>query len=147
VVIRGIDGSDADLHTMYRLVDTAFIDHFGHETAGYDFWRRRVVEGFCPDLSLYWMATVDGEPAAGVYSGTLPGHGHVDTLGTLREFRGRGLGRALLLTTFEEFERRGINRVSLGVDATNPTGAVALYESVGMTVDRQGLRYEVPPLP
>jgi ribosomal protein S18 acetylase RimI-like enzyme len=145
--VRLIDGSEDDLRTMHRIVDTAFADHFGHESMSYESWHHSVVGGFCPDLSLYWFATVDGVPGAGVYCGTLPGHGHVDTLGTLREFRGRGLARALLLTAFEEFDRRGISRVTLGVDATNPTGALALYESVGMHVDRQGCRYELPPLP
>ncbi|MBV9486549.1 MAG: GNAT family N-acetyltransferase [Frankiaceae bacterium] len=145
VEIRGIDDSEADLRTVHRIVDTAFTDHFGHEATAYDAWHHSVVSGFCPDLSLFWLATVDGEPAAAVYSGTLPNHGHVDTLGTLRQFRGRGLARALLLTTFAEFERRGVTRVTLGVDAANPN-ALALYESVGMAMHRNGMRYELDPL-
>jgi ribosomal protein S18 acetylase RimI-like enzyme len=63
----------------------------------------------------------------------------------LREFRGRGLGRALLLTAFAEFHRRGERKVSLGVDASNPSGAVALYESVGMSTHHQAALYEFVP--
>ena len=47
-------------------------------------------------------------------------------------FRRRGLARALLLTSFTEFLGRGYDQVGLAVDATNPTGAVGLYESLGM---------------
>jgi hypothetical protein len=54
--------------------------------------------------------------------------------------------RLLLQTAFAEFGRRGQLTVSLGVDADNPTGAVALYESVGMAVQHETLRYGVPPV-
>jgi ribosomal protein S18 acetylase RimI-like enzyme len=48
----------------------------------------------------------------------------------------------LLLHTFAEFQRRGVNRVTLGVDAENPTGATALYESVGMAVELELVVFE-----
>lgn len=35
-----------------------------------------------------------------------------------------------------ELAKRGHHEVRLGVDAQNPTGAVALYEGVGMTAYR-----------
>ena len=44
------------------------------------------------------------------------------------------LGTALLQESFAEFERRGLPRVRLNVDSDNLTGAVALYERVGMRV-------------
>jgi mycothiol synthase len=142
--IRTMAWAEPDLSTMHRIVDTAFEDHFGHEPVTFADWQRDTA-GFCADPSLFWIATVDSEPAAALYGCELPESGYVDTLGTLREFRGRGLGRALLLTAFAEFARRGVRRVSLGVDATSPTGAVGLYESVGMAVAHQGMRYELPP--
>jgi ribosomal protein S18 acetylase RimI-like enzyme len=50
------------------------------------------------------------------------------------------LGSALLLASFSEFGRRGATRVGLAVDAENLTGAVALYERVGMSPVR---RYDI----
>jgi ribosomal protein S18 acetylase RimI-like enzyme len=47
---------------------------------------------------------------------------------------------ALLRHVFVEFRRRGVPEVALKVDAGNPTGAVRLYERVGM---RAGRRYEL----
>jgi ribosomal protein S18 acetylase RimI-like enzyme len=146
VAIRTIAHTDAELRVMHRVVDTAFLDHFGHESEAFEIWRARAAVAECPDPTLWWLATVDDVPAAGLYANVLPTAGYVDTLGTLREYRGRGLGRALLLTSFAAFHRRGLRRAVLGVDATNPTGALGLYESVGMRAEHQGLRHELPPL-
>jgi ribosomal protein S18 acetylase RimI-like enzyme len=48
------------------------------------------------------------------------------------EWRRRGLGRALLLHAFGVFKSRGATTVSLKVEADNPSGAMRLYQSVGM---------------
>jgi mycothiol synthase len=141
--IRSLTSSEDDLRAMHAVVDTAFVDHFAHEPQTYEQWAQHTLTGTCADLSLWWLATVDGQPAAGLYGAVMPAGGYVDTLGTLRAYRGRGLGRALLLTSFAEFRRRGLAKVSLAVDATSPTGAVALYESVGMAVAHEGVRYQL----
>ena len=53
-------------------------------------------------------------------------------------WRGSGLGEALLLHDVRASStRRGTTRVTLGVDAENPTGATQLYERVGMHVERE----------
>jgi mycothiol synthase len=146
VIVRSIDRTEDDLRAMHAVVDVAFLDHFNHEPYSYEKWLEGSLEGFCPDISLWWLATVAGEPAAGLYGSLLPAAGYVDTLGTLRAYRGKGLARALLLTAFNEFYRRGLPKVVLGVDAENPTGALALYESAGMTAEHEGLRYQLPAL-
>jgi ribosomal protein S18 acetylase RimI-like enzyme len=51
-----------------------------------------------------------------------------------RPWRQRGLGLALLLQSFRAFHERGENRVGLGVDSANETGATRLYERAGMRV-------------
>ena len=43
-----------------------------------------------------------------------------------------GLGEALLRAAFAELFARGRRRVGLGVDTENVTGALRLYERVGM---------------
>jgi ribosomal protein S18 acetylase RimI-like enzyme len=58
-------------------------------------------------------------------------------------WRRRGLGRALLLSSFEEFRRRGSSRVGLGVDTENATGAVRMYEEAGMRAVRRNDSYEL----
>jgi ribosomal protein S18 acetylase RimI-like enzyme len=142
VVIRGIDGDD-DLRAMYDVIEPAFTDHYLHEPRPFDEWRRREADGCCPDRTLWWLALVDGAPAAGLYGSETAAGGYVDTLGTLREFRGQGLGKLLLRTAFAEFGRRGHSKVSLSVDASNATGALALYESVGMSIEHEEHRFEL----
>ena len=72
------------------------------------------------------------------------GSSYVSMLGVLPQFRGRGLGRALLLTAFAEAARRGRTSVRLGVDTENGTGAPALYAGVGMTPVETIEAYEQP---
>jgi ribosomal protein S18 acetylase RimI-like enzyme len=147
IEIRLVQG-EADLRAMHTIVDAAFRDHFGYEPESFERFRESTVDGSCRDLSLWWLATVDGQPAAGLYGSRLSDEiGYIDTLGTLRAYRGRGLGKGLLATAFCEFHRRGYAKAVLGVDASSPTGALALYESVGMAAEHEGWRYELPPQP
>ena len=46
--------------------------------------------------------------------------------------RRRGIATALLRRVFWEFRRRGAKHVDLKVQMDNPTGAVRLYEGLGM---------------
>jgi GNAT superfamily N-acetyltransferase len=56
--------------------------------------------------------------------------GAIYGLGILPEFRGRGLGRALLLVAVEKFKADGYEKVMLQVEALNDT-ALSLYLSCG----------------
>jgi len=49
-------------------------------------------------------------------------------------FRRRGVGRALLAEVFRTFHRRGAASVDLKVQADNPSGATAFYQSLGMFI-------------
>ena len=55
----------------------------------------------------------------------------------IQPWRGRGIAKALLRRAFAEISTRDRTQVKLRVDAQNPNGAVALYEGVGMTVERR----------
>jgi mycothiol synthase len=136
------EGDDADLHRMYDVLEPAFADHFGAAPATYDDWIRSRSSSGLSDRSLWWLATVDGEPAAALIGRRIGDLGWVEEVGTLPAYRGRGLARALLVVAFEEFRRLGYAEVGLGVDATNSTGAVGLYESIGMRQSRTMPVYE-----
>jgi ribosomal protein S18 acetylase RimI-like enzyme len=152
VIVRKVRDDDADLREVFRVVDTSFEDHFGHEGGRpFEQWIGSLRKRSNLDLTLWWVAEIDGAPVATLIGWRLPDHevewtGHVGTLGTLREARGRGIGSLLLRTAFAEFAARGLRKVTLGVDAANLTGAVRLYESVGMRADHEWVLYEFPPL-
>jgi mycothiol synthase len=143
VVIRVVrEGDAADRRAMFDVLETAFADHFGAAPTTYDEWIRFRSSSALSDRSLWWLATVDSVPAAALIGRRLGDLGWIEEVGTLPAYRGRGLARALLLLAFEEFQRRGFAEVGLGVDATNPTGAVRLYESIGMRRTRDMACYE-----
>ena len=56
--------------------------------------------------------------------------GHINLVGVLRDYRGRGLGRWLLLWGIERLRAMGITDIELSVEAENEN-AVALYRSTG----------------
>lgn len=64
-----------------------------------------------------------------------PGCGAIQNVGIVPEHRGRGLGRALVLTALAGFHASGLTRISLEVTAANAT-AVRLYQSLGFHVTK-----------
>ena len=133
---------------VYEAGNEAFEDHWDFHRSTLEEWRRYGPEREAFDASLWWIAE-DADEVAAVcqnwwhFSGDKT-FGWIGTLGVRRPWRKRGLGRGLLLHSFADFKRRGATRVGLGVDAENTTGAVRLYESVGMVVARRNDTWEKP---
>ena len=127
---------------LHAVTEEAFSDHWGHEPRDLDHWQRTVFSRDWWDPSLVFLVREGAEVVAAEVNAFRFGVGWVDTLGTRKAWRGRGLGRALLLSAFGEFHRRGQRRIDLTVDAANKTGATHLYESVGMRAASQYDVYE-----
>jgi mycothiol synthase len=128
--------------------DEAFLDHFEHRPATEgDF----VAIFTQPDLDTsLWQVGWDGDEVAGSVQ-TWIWKEENETLGTKRAWlesvsvrrpwRRRGLGRALIAASLVDLRRRDIEEALLGVDAENPTGALALYEDLGFEVKVRAMRY------
>ncbi len=132
-----------DEAATFATMDEAFQDDWRHLFGTLHEWKETMMEQEDFDPSL-WLLALDGTMQVGaVLCRSLPiGKGWVDNLGVRRSWRCRGLGMALLLSTFGEFYRRDIRHILLGVDAENPAGATRLYERAGMYVTRKYLLYE-----
>lgn len=80
----------------------------------------------------WWIATWSGAPAGCLLLNDNPLSGAADVvyLGVAPEFRGRGLGRAMILHAAKDIRRRGYGNMTLAVDAANPY-ALRIYQSVG----------------
>jgi mycothiol synthase len=63
--------------------------------------------------------------------------GWLEHVSVRRPWRGRGLGKALCADAFRVLRDRGMDEAWLGVDGTNPTGALQLYEGLGFGVVRR----------
>ena len=127
--------------TVHAVTQEAFADHWGHVYREFDEWQEHSAPllGSVARLPRPGRAT-RSSPRRSTRCASAPAGS--DTIGTLKPWRGKGLGRALLLQAFGELYRRGERRIALAVDAGNETGATHLYESVGMRVAWQADVYE-----
>jgi mycothiol synthase len=94
-----------------------------------------------PDVdTALWQVAWDGDEVAGVVMNAIFEEenerlgikvGWLEEVAVRRPWRRRGLGAALIAGSLRTFRDRGMDEASLGVDAENPTGALALYERLG----------------
>lgn len=135
------EGDERSFHAAHM---ASFADTWGFAEEPFEHWAHWMLgEMFQPD---HWFVVETHEEVAAIaicrVSETEPGLGWVQILGVVPAYRRRGLALALLQHVFRHFAEHGLLRVGLGVDAENPTGAVALYERAGMHVARRDVRYE-----
>lgn len=122
---------DRDERATWDTCQDAFAEHFRFSAQPLEEWRRSYFsEGVDTDL---WFTAWDGDRLVGVViCYAEPYGGYVDQLAVRRPWRRRGLGGLLLLSAFTALRERGYAEAVLGVDADNETGAVGLYERLGM---------------
>jgi mycothiol synthase len=134
-----------DDKAVYEAQEETFADQFDSTPLTYEEWRHWSFRAPF-DADLWFLAEAGGELAGILLARRERGGdeslGWVSVLGVRRPWRRRGLGRALLLHAFGELHRRGNPRAGLGVDGQSPTGAVRLYEQVGMRVVRRNDHWE-----
>jgi mycothiol synthase len=123
-----------------------------------DHWERgkRVEEDFVGwftapwlDTSL-WQVAWDGEEVAGSVLTAIHAEENerlglriawLDHVSVRRPWRRRGVAAALIASTLQILQERGMEVAALGVDAENPTGALALYEGLGFRRHKTGIAY------
>ena len=139
-----------DEHTLYQVHESSFADHWGFVPETYETFAGEWFEAsdWAPELT--YLAWRDDEAVGHAAALEFASRGYVASLGVVPGSRGRGIAQALLHRTFFDLTARGKPEVTLGVDASSPTGAVALYEKVGMSVRYEFRTYDLgtdePPL-
>ncbi len=125
--------SGRDERPLFEAVEDAFRDMWGRPRGTFErFVGMTRAESFDPAL---WFLAVDGDEIAGVtLCKTLSGEGWIQVVGVRRPWRNRGLGLALLRHALAAYQRRGVHKVALSVDAESITGAPRLYGRAGMRV-------------
>lgn len=119
----------------------AFRDHWGASPIGVERWEATMslpstrndlstlaIDGEGDDARVVGLVLVEVHPerfdAAGYSSA------HISAVAVRREYRGRGLAKALLRTSLAGIRADGLERAVLDVDSANPTGALNLYEDL-----------------
>jgi GNAT superfamily N-acetyltransferase len=135
---------EGEERAFYDALNEAFADHWEWHPTPFDEWIETRKGQHHDEHGPVWFVIRDGDELAAVTRNDahVAGGGYVGAIGVRPAWRGKGLAKVLLSRTFAEFWRRGTTRVTLGVDTQNATGAVALYERVGMHVDACGVAFE-----
>jgi mycothiol synthase len=143
--------TEAQHRAIFVADDEAFHDHWGHRPSGEgDFVAR--FEGPSIDTSL-WCVAWDGDEVAGVVMNAIyrdeneqlgVRRGWLDRVSVRRPWRGRGLAKALCAASLRVLREQGMDEAWLGVDGSNPTGALGLYEGLGFQVARRWQAYGRP---
>ncbi|MGZ8567605.1 MAG: GNAT family N-acetyltransferase [Actinomycetota bacterium] len=123
-----------DLRAVHAVLTDAFVDDWGDHPGPFDRWVQEDTGSPSYDPTLWLLAKDGGQPVGVLTASAGDDGGSVDWLAVLPSHRGRGLGTALLRRSFAAFTDRGLRRVTLNVDAENPTGATGVYEGVGMRI-------------
>src|SRR5436190_1677292 len=119
--VRGLSGDmDEPAHAVF---EAAFAGSWGHRAEPLEAWRERFLTGEGCDRTLSLVAVEEGRVVGVALNARRFGGGFVERLAVRPDRRRQGLGLALLLQSAAELERRGEQRLALGVDAANPTGA------------------------
>lgn len=146
-VTRTVATTAEERRLLHRIDQESFIDHFEFAPEPFDVWMPWFTDRRDARPDLWWLAWLDGEPVGlciGDDRRADVGEGYVRVLGVIPSARGRGIATWLLRTAFAQAAREGRTAVRLNVDSENTTGAVGLYERVGMRVAEARNAYAQP---
>ena len=125
-----------DAEAAYRVVEDAFNEWPDRQPTEFAGWAAHVIghPAFAPELS---RLAFDGDELVGVvlcmdYEGVE--EGWVQQIATVAGHRHRGIGRALLQSVFAAYHAGG--RRLVGLSTNSQSGALTLYERIGMRVRR-----------
>lgn len=124
----------------YRLTEDAF-DEWQERRKSYEEWARQTVERatFAPAVS--GVAFAGDQMVGAVLSLQMrdADEGYLERVAVRRDHRNQGIARLLLRNVFRAFYRQGRRGCTLWTHSD--TGALSLYERVGMTVRRSSTVY------
>lgn len=131
-----------DDRALYELIDTAFSEWPMRESEGFDNWRAQTLDRaeVRPELQVL-IGDREGRIIAAAVNFDYPNgdEGWTQNLAVDAGYRRRGLGKALLIESFRRFHAAG--QRTCGVSTDSRTGALGLYEAVGMHVRRSYTRW------
>jgi mycothiol synthase len=130
--IRTAEG-EADHRAAWNVIEDAFLEWSERERSSYEDFQARTVRrpGFEP-WHLRILADADGDEVGACFLTRGGDVGYVSMVAVRRDRRGLGLARALLADAFTNAREHGATRCELATDSR--TGALGLYERVGMVV-------------
>ena len=137
---------------IWAVHNATFVDHWGSAPTTSEDWSQAVRgHGARPDLSTVALDADTGAVVAHCLNHAYPEDDEltgrreawIDSVGTLRDWRRRGLASAMIAWSMEAFAAAGFTHAMLGVDTDNPTGAARLYRDLGFEPERRSITYQI----
>ncbi len=142
---------EVDHRRIYDADVEAFRDHWEpRERTEDDFVATFSFPGL--DTSL-WRVAWDGDEVAGSVMNAIFAEenertgdklGWLEHVSVRKAWRGRGVAKALITASMRMHRDLGMEYAALGVDAGNPTGALALYEGLGFRPHLKWINHRKP---
>lgn len=143
---------DSRAEAMKDAHNTAFLDHPNFTPWTDTMWKQWVTDSrsFRPGLSYLVVdpaqddrivAYVQTNEYDAYFTATGRREAYVGKVGTLREYRGRGIASTLLGHCLRAYRDAGYDEASLDVDSENPTGALGVYRRAGFEVETRRTDY------
>lgn len=137
---------------MLAAHNEAFLDHPDFTPWTEVMWKQWVTESrnFRPELSSVVVDRAVPDRVVGYlqsneydayFEATGRREAFVAKVGTVRDYRGRGLAGTLLRHALCAYREAGFDEASLDVDSENPSGALGIYERAGFKVESRWSNY------
>ena len=125
--------TDSDHRAAWSVIEDAFLEWSVRDRQSFEDFSAQVMQrpGFEP-WNLRVVTDQSGEVVGSALILIADSTGFVEKLAVRKDLRGLGLGQALLADAFSEARAHGASRSELSTDSR--TGALGLYEKVGMEV-------------
>ena len=135
-----VDGGAAP-EVVHAVLQESFRGHWGFHSQPFAAWlaTEQAAPGF--DQSLWFLASLDGHPAAAMILCRYDDELYVQEVATLAPYRRRGIASTLLAQAFAVARQLGYERVMLHVDSGNVDGAPRLYRAAGLQVRHATLQH------
>ncbi len=144
--IREVDfDNPEELRAFHAVHQDSFSKHFGFMPRQYQEWSEFLLRDRESQNIRAWLISLDGQDVGFVECSDELLHeetGYVAGLGVRQEFQGKGLGELLLRYAIALNSELGRKKLCLNVDAGNESGALRLYEKVGMKPISEWHQYE-----
>lgn len=140
--LRPVD--ESDLRAVFEAEVEHFKDHWGASEESAKWWETFKADSH-RDMTM-WQIAYDRDRIVGIVRPYIPveeneqmsrKRGYTENISTARDWRGKGVARALIARALEVQRDRGLEETALSVHMENPHGAYRLYESMGFKLHSQ----------
>lgn len=137
--------SEEDFNLWWQAHQDSFSNHFGFAPREYGEWRKMIEYETGVDPEGRKILIHKGKAIGFIECSDIKkdlNTGYVNGLGVTKEFQGQGFGELLLRWAFAYYAAVNRTSIELNVDTGNESGALRLYEKLGMKPKQSWQQFE-----